>query len=697
MTEKEIGVTDEPVKAKDNEADKLNIGSYIGALKTFIKNTKTPITIGIQGSWRTGKTSLLNILQHSFDQNKKYKQIWINAWEYTLLSAPEETLVKIIRQIIFELDPTDSKRILKKASGIFKGALRIGASATLGAGAAEVIKEIGEGDNESQSISTLRQELSTLLETKVSSENISKFIVYVDDLDRIEPKNAVAILELLKNIFNIPHCVFLLAIDYDVVVKGLEHKFGKRTAENEYEFRSFFDKIIQLPFKMPTGDYDLVDYINSLVKEIEFCDDDLLDDDDVEKIVMNTIGGNPRSLKRLANSLTLLKYFSQSKSNDEEKQSDGALNIENESQGIDAKKLLFSILCLQIEFPDIYQALARRADIWKWDNKFAYDRTGGAELRIGEGPNSDMTRAEENFYSEFQSVTGQKLEVLKDEDFKGLDEKVNRDFNEKWELVLFKICYPRPRYRGKVIEISRFISHLFEKVLTDNENKKKIAKLEDVLRATSITSVATEGTVAQAKNSKVLNEDQYQSLEVDKADFIASLKKNGSVFSRMPQKGASISATLSFKKEDFPKEIQEKEFIKQLYNKPLDLKQRAWFAYFYKNVGVSIYAKGDDFKRFMHFCEKQIPDLNERSKSINGTWHVIPKNQNNVLQFEATPETILTGEAATMNWNKLRPYIAINKQFKDAAVNWLSNAAPFFENEFIQICKKYMDSVGDEI
>ena len=43
---------------------------------------------------------------------------------------------------------------------------------------------------------------------------------------------------------------------------------------------------------MPTGDYDLVDYINSLVKEIEFYDDDLLNDDDVENIVMNTIGGN---------------------------------------------------------------------------------------------------------------------------------------------------------------------------------------------------------------------------------------------------------------------------------------------------------------------------------------------------------------------------------------------------------------------
>ncbi|MDB4698379.1 KAP family NTPase, partial [Akkermansiaceae bacterium] len=54
-------------------------------------------------------------------------------------------------------------------------------------------------------------------------------------------------------------CVFVLAIDYDVVVKGLEGKFGKKTEENDREFRSFFDKIIQVPFSMPTGAYTIED------------------------------------------------------------------------------------------------------------------------------------------------------------------------------------------------------------------------------------------------------------------------------------------------------------------------------------------------------------------------------------------------------------------------------------------------------
>lgn len=49
-------------------------------------------------------------------------------------------------------------------------------------------------------------------------------------MDRLEPVVAVQILSLLKNLFDVPDCVFILAIDYEVVEKGLEKKFGKPTA-----------------------------------------------------------------------------------------------------------------------------------------------------------------------------------------------------------------------------------------------------------------------------------------------------------------------------------------------------------------------------------------------------------------------------------------------------------------------------------
>ncbi|MBI78964.1 MAG: hypothetical protein CMQ51_00895, partial [Gammaproteobacteria bacterium] len=227
--DKLIGVIDEPVPGKD--PDELDINVHTNSLIKFIEKTNTPITIGIQGEWGSGKTSLINSIHHHFEGDEKTKQIWINSWEYSLLSTPEEALLKIINRIIDELIESDPNETRKKnikggAEAIFKGALRVGAQVALGNAAGEVAKELL--DTGAKSIAELRKQLSEVVEQMAdrSTNPYETVVIYVDDLDRIEPKNAVAILELLKNIFSVPKCIFILAIDYQVVVKGLEHKFG---------------------------------------------------------------------------------------------------------------------------------------------------------------------------------------------------------------------------------------------------------------------------------------------------------------------------------------------------------------------------------------------------------------------------------------------------------------------------------------
>ena len=79
---KKIGIIDEanPGGKKDN----LGIELHTNSLIKFINETSTPITVGIQGEWGSGKTSLINSIHHSFESQEKVKQIWINAWEYSL-------------------------------------------------------------------------------------------------------------------------------------------------------------------------------------------------------------------------------------------------------------------------------------------------------------------------------------------------------------------------------------------------------------------------------------------------------------------------------------------------------------------------------------------------------------------------------------------------------------------------------------
>jgi hypothetical protein len=469
-----IGIIDEPVAP--GATDNLDINIHSKSLIDFITDTSTPITVGIQGEWGSGKTSLINSIHHAFESQDTVKQIWINSWEYSLLSTPEEALLKIVNRIIDELLESDTdvnrKAAIKEGAGkIFRGALRVGAQVALGSEAAKVASELL--DSSGQSIAALRQQLTSLVQdiANRSSNPYKKIIVYVDDLDRIEPRNAVAILELLKNIFSVPNCVFILAIDYQVVVKGLEHKFGKQTPENEWEFRAFFDKIIQLPFMMPMGQYNIGKYVNSLLIGIGFVEGEGLDDKAIREIVLRTIGGNPRSIKRLANSVSLIQIFVKNKK-EMSKEED---IVDGEEEGIsseDEKFLLFALLCLQIAYPTIYSLLIQEPDFPKWDDALAFKETNRSEERSGDNERLSPDEMKKIFDIEFEAA------------------KKSDDFNEDWEQALYRICYGRPRMKPRVADISKFFSYIKDELLSDQQEiiGETVARL---LTQTSVTSVTS--------------------------------------------------------------------------------------------------------------------------------------------------------------------------------------------------------------
>jgi len=226
--------------------------------------------------------------------------------------------------------------------------------------------------------------------SELISENIKKnkekgvvkkaFIFFIDDLDRIDPTLAVNILELLKNIFDVNNCIFILAIDYDVVVKGLRHKFGELNESNEREFRSFFDKIIQLPFQMPVRSYVIDDYIKEKLLSVDIITlDEAQNQDFVKTIVLFTVlsvGTNPRSIKRLINTLSFINLLIKSKNRLSEKK--------HELQSYE-KQLIYALICLQTGFPTIYNLLADNADIENWSDEFAQKHN----LKISDFENSD--------------------------------------------------------------------------------------------------------------------------------------------------------------------------------------------------------------------------------------------------------------------------------------------------------------------
>lgn len=357
---------------------------YVNGLIKFIENSSAPITIALQGEWGSGKTSLMTRLERALcsGPDSRFIGIDINTWEYSMMSSPEATVYRILAQLVQELTKDDSAS-KKTFNGFLRGAgsflyrgvresLKtipgVGGMIAVGLEAANVPTDLPEltGTNETASLSDLKKALSEAVQKSITEADKRGVIIFVDDLDRLNPPVAVEILELLKNIFTLDNCIFVLAIDYDVVVKGLKPKFGELTEKNEREFRSFFDKIIQVPFSLPVNNYRPMDFILKSLVGIGYVKEFDTTNPQVRslfsKVVEASVGKNPRSIKRLINTLSLLDCIAQCGRPQENKSADTTL---------DDKILNFITVSIQICYPKIYRMLSRNPGFTGWNLEFA--------------------------------------------------------------------------------------------------------------------------------------------------------------------------------------------------------------------------------------------------------------------------------------------------------------------------------------
>jgi hypothetical protein len=366
-------ITDTPIQKI--EQDDLKTQNYAQALSSFIEKADTPLTIGLQGEWGTGKTSMMYMIRELLEQ-QNVATSWVNTWEYAMFRSAHQTTPAVLQAMLEKLKESciekgtwtlkDEQTARVKKIGRFIGAL---ANQVIENQIGINVKDAANSDEqESLAIAEIKLQINTVIQDLLtdSKNEHTRVVFFVDDLDRIAPSDAVEVLEALKNMFDIPNCIYVLAIDYDVVVKGLESKFGKKTEENEREFRSFFDKIIQVPFSMPTGNYDIKNLLTHKFEAMGILIDASLQDH-FAQLVKLTVGYNPRSLKRFLNSYNLLRSLKHL----------NEANQEAESKFDDL--VLFALLGLQISYPKIFRMLAQEPDFWLWNvataNKFQINIT----------------------------------------------------------------------------------------------------------------------------------------------------------------------------------------------------------------------------------------------------------------------------------------------------------------------------------
>ena len=485
-------ITDKPIAKLDE--DSLNIQKYANSLSKFIKNSDTPITIGLQGEWGTGKTSLMSLLLENFNNPGKEREIatsWVNTWEYSLFKGASETTPAVLSGMLEKLrdenkDIWTIKDIatdkVKKASKFLSGLANQVIANQTGLNIKDAASDASSEKNIAQIVEIKNLIRSIIQELIDHPDNKAKKVVFfVDDLDRIPPSDAVEVLESLKNIFDIPNCIFILAIDYDIVVKGLEGKFGPKTKENEREFRSFFDKIIQVPFTMPVGAYDITSFLKTKLDALG-VPLEKGNINQITKIIRYTIGNNPRSLKRYLNTFSLINQIIE---DDEEDDKDNENII-----------LLFAVLGIQVSYPQIFRLLTQNANYLNWNKE--YGNKIGLDLE--------------------QAI----------EELKKVGESELTD--EAWEQIIWGFCQTDPFLKVKCFNILELLNFLRELTYENLENKdwddkiikndklyspikdKLYEELSSVLEFAAITNVDDDLATKQAV-SKVGSRTYYEGID----------------------------------------------------------------------------------------------------------------------------------------------------------------------------------------
>ena len=490
-------ITDKPIQ--NNSEDKLKMSRYSAVLSNFIKQGDTPLTVGLQGEWGTGKTSMLYMLLEHF-KRENVATSWVNTWEYSMFRNAAETTPAILKGMLTNLKLSckeekkwtieeESKDSIKK---VFKFLGNVANQVISNQTGVDVIGASSAEDDirEQVEIAEVKKEIGIIISKLINdTKNEYKKVVFlVDDLDRIPPEQAVEVLESLKNLFDVPNCVFVLAIDYDVVVKGLESKFGKKTEENEREFRSFFDKIIQVPFSMPTGTYDMGNLLSEKLTSLSIVIPEELNDS-YTNVVKYTIGFNPRSLKRYINSFSLLRSLRNSDFEDDASEfGDNAPDAEDDL-------ILFAMIGVQISYPKIFRLITQMSDIYDWDKGFANKNNINLEAV--------------------------KLDIQKYGD--------NDKLDEDWEQTIYGACQNDVYLKSKVfniLELFNYLRNKFQNRLDDLDEKIVMA-----LKFASITNVDDDVNlkgVIEKRGNKTVFSDIKTKIEIIRQELITNgAKKEG--------------------------------------------------------------------------------------------------------------------------------------------------------------------------
>ena len=311
-------INDQPIGENNPfENEGLGFTTYAQVLGEAILNTATPFTIGVFGEWGTGKTSLMRMLEKNIHETAKDDAvlIWFNAWQY---EKEENLIVPLIAHIINELEKQKTflkafedggKKIILALRAIaygFSSKVKVSFPGVAEIETTVVGKDVIDREEKLAPKATLEKSLyydafETLSKIKIGKKK--RIVIIIDDLDRCFPDKTIELLENIKLVLSQQGFIFVLGVSRYVIEGYLKYRYEELYGLKNFDGRSYFDKIVQLPFYIPPHDSRMKSFSNSILARLDEKNRESLEE--MLDIIGSACKNNPRSIIRFVNNLLI--------------------------------------------------------------------------------------------------------------------------------------------------------------------------------------------------------------------------------------------------------------------------------------------------------------------------------------------------------------------------------------------------------
>jgi hypothetical protein len=249
------------------DEDKLGFREVAKRIATSLvdRAPEDGLVIGVEGTWGSGKSSLLFLIGDELGKLPEDRKPTVVNFRPWLVGNRDALITNLFSELSGQLDQValnagDATRIsVAKAKEAGK-ALRQFMSALSKAGSAievtgdasglglvkwfgKVFKAVGEGLGKEPvppQLSELKDKLAKSLR-----ELGHRFIITIDDVDRLEPAEVIEILRLVRSVVDLPNVIYLLCYDSSILAHSIQKAAGVESGQ------SYLEKIVQLTVMVP--------------------------------------------------------------------------------------------------------------------------------------------------------------------------------------------------------------------------------------------------------------------------------------------------------------------------------------------------------------------------------------------------------------------------------------------------------------